>query len=110
MTAQVIGRAVRCDDDVIGVAGDHLAETARFRFDREPLGAVTLRVLIGDYAAALPLTTSGCVSVWDVAAAAVAAAGTMTCQLVAADDTYAPPHVWQSETFTLTVKETLSIE
>lgn len=111
MNVQITERAVDCNGKVIGIAGDHRAEKVRFQFDREPNGKVYVKLQppSGD-PFRTELSVNGMEAVWLVEQNAVSSAGTLLCQLITEDDEYSPPHIWQSETFELTVLESLSLE
>ena len=109
MTLRVMERKVEADGKAVGVKGDHLSETVRFLFDREPFGTVYLKVSVGSYKAKLLLETTDNVAVWNVAGTALNTVGSMSCQLQMENDALNPKQVWQSEVFTLTVLNTLTV-
>lgn len=109
MTLRVMERKVEADGKTVGVKGDHLSETVRFLFDREPFGTVYLKVTVGSYQAKLLLETADNVAVWHVPGTALNTTGSMRCQLQMEDDALDPKQVWQSEIFDLTVLDTLTV-
>lgn len=109
MTLRVMERKVESDGKTVGVKGDHLSETVRFLFDREPIGSVYLKVSLGSYKSKLLLETTDNVAVWNVASAPLATSGSMKCQIQMENDEYNPKQVWQSEIFELKVLDTLSV-